>query len=444
MEERHRRILFRQNPQWRDDPIETYKFKRDAYDTLVQSLVHPQILAVVGLRRVGKTVLLKQMMKGLEGTVPKLNLGYISFDDRDFQRYETADELINYFLTFSDDEKMRYLFLDEIQKVPNWPDLLKTFYDTEERLNIIISGSSSLEMKDYRETLAGRIMTHHLPVFTFREFVRYFGLESNVDANDIAREYDLKFLLEKEKYLSLFESYLEKGAFPELLEQEDESYITRYIKESIVEKVISDISRNVRPRREDIVNDMLMIFSRNTARLFDISNIANTLGINRNSAADHINALKKTFLIKVDYNYTKSALKQARTSKKAYIAHSSITIAMMEYSLKIIRMDGSDLGYLIETTIANSLKGTSFWRTPQKQEVDIVITGPVPIEVKYREHLGKKDLTGIKKFMDKFNVKKGIVVTKNDFAVEGNGDKRIVKIPAWLFLLLEQDDLSKV
>ncbi|MBU4031555.1 MAG: ATP-binding protein [Candidatus Thermoplasmatota archaeon] len=446
MEERHRRVLLRQNPQWRDESLDTYEFRRDAYDTIARDLKHRQILAVVGLRRVGKTVLLKQIMGELDGTVPKLNLGYISFDDRDFQRYETADELVNYFLTFSDREKMRYLFLDEIQKIPNWPDLLKTLYDTEKNLKMVISGSSSLEMKGYRETLAGRIMTHYLPVLTFREFVRYFGLESFADAKNLAREYDMKFLMNKEKYSSLFESYLAKGAFPELLDQEDETYITRYIKESIVEKVISDISRHVRPRREDIVSDLLLIFSRNTARLYDITNIANTLSIDRNSAAEYINALKNAFLIKVDYNYTKSALKQARTSKKAYIAHSCIPLAIMGYSLKITGMDGSDVGYLVETTIANSLEGTNFWRTPQKYEVDIVIPGavPLPIEVKYRGLLGTTDLRGINKFMDKFGVKKGVLVTKDVFAEENIGDKKIIRIPAWLFLLLEQDDLSKL
>ena len=235
-------------------------------------------------------------------------------------------------------------------------------------------------------------------------------------------------------------------SFPELLDQDDETYITRYIKESIVEKVISDISRHVRPRREDIVNDLMLIFSRNTARLYDITNIANTLGIDRNSAADYINALKNAFLIKVDYNYTKSALKQARTSKKAYIAHSCIPLAIIGYSLKITEMDGSDVGYLVETTIANSLEGTNFWRTPQKYEVDIVIPGtvPLPIEVKYRGLLETSDLRGINKFMEKFGVKKGVLVTKDIFSEENIGDKKIIRIPAWLFLLLKQDDLSKL
>jgi hypothetical protein len=401
---------------------------------------HPQIIAIVGLRRTGKTVLIKQIMQGLQEKNPNTNIGYISFDDRDFQKYETADELINYFLTFSNKDERRYLFLDEIQKVPDWPDLLKTIYDIEKDLKMVISGSSGLELKDSRETLAGRILTHIIPVLSFREFVRYFGHENTISIRSFERDYDLKFLQKKQVYISLLEDYVRKGAFPELLEQSDQSFITRYIKESVIEKVISDISRNIKPRREDIVNDLLIIFSRNTARLFEIVNIANALGIDRNTASEYINTLKNTFLIKVDHNFTKSALKRARTSKKAYIAHSCIPIAMLEHD----SIDGSDMGHLIETIIANNLTETGFWRSPRKEEVDIVLTGPIPIEVKYRDHIGKKNIAGLERFMDRFDVKTGIVVTRDEFDLNGSGDRRILRIPVWLFLLIEQKDLANL
>ena len=446
MLDRHKRILLRQNPHWRDEAMETFEFKRDYYTQIIDNMRFPQIIALVGLRRIGKTVLIKQVMKELFQKVDKLNIGYISFDDKDFQKYEIADELINYFLTFSNAKQKRYLFLDEIQKIPDWPDLLKNLYDTEKNIKIIVSGSSSLEMKEYKETLAGRIITIALPIFTFSEFVRYFGLKSTISAEGLMREYDLNCLVEKEKYSALFESYLAKGAFPELLDISDDTFIKRYIKESIVEKVIADISRFIKPRREDIVNDMMVIFSRNTARLFEINNVAGALGIDRNATANYINTLKSTYLIKVDYNYTKSAAKRTRLSKKAYIAHSSISLAMLDYPLDITGVDGSDMGHLIETTIANSLDNTGFWRTSQKQEVDIVIQNPIPIpvEVKYRKHIGKGDLKGILKFMEKFNVNKGVVVTKDILEKENLDDRILFYIPAWLFLLIEPLEISKL
>jgi predicted AAA+ superfamily ATPase len=210
----------------------------------------------------------------------------------------------------------------------------------------------------------------------------------------------------------------------------------------VIEKVIADISKAIQPRREDIVNDLLVVFSRNTARLFEISNIANSLAIDRNTASGYINALSNTFLIKVDYNYTKSALKRARTSKKAYIAHSSIAIAMLERPMGTI--DGSDMGFLVETIIANSLIDTTFWRSPQKDEVDIVLPGPIPVEIKYRDHIGKKDRSGLERFMDKFDVRTGMIVTRDEMDMSRSGERTILKIPAWLFLLIDQKDLMKI
>src|SRR4030043_492775 len=138
MEERHRRLLIKQNPWWRNEPLTLPLFKRDLFKELLTYIPSKQILAIIGLRRVGKTILTKQILQTLNA--PKNNICYLSFDDIDFQRYITADDLINYFMEFSDKHTMRYLFLDEIQKLPNWADLIKTYYDNEENLKIIISG----------------------------------------------------------------------------------------------------------------------------------------------------------------------------------------------------------------------------------------------------------------------------------------------------------------
>lgn len=438
MLERHRRLLLKQNPQWRDESLGTYEFRRDLFDATSKYMKHKQILAVVGLRRIGKTILLKQILEILAKKSNRQNLCYISFDDRDFQKYEIAEDLINYFLEFSNRKSKRYLFLDEIQKVENWPDLLKTYYDLETNLKIVISGSSSLELKEYKETLAGRIVTVHMPIFTFKEYVRYSGLKSEISFKNLLREYDLNFLLNKEKYEIIFNDYLVKGAFPELLEVDDEDFIKKYIRESVIEKVVADVSKTDDIRRPDIVYELLSIFSKNTGRLFEIINISNALSLNRNVIANYIHVLEKTFLIKINYNYTKSAIKKARTSKKAYIAHCCIPIALLDYPFSILEIDGEDRGYLVESTIANSIDGTSFWRTPQKIEVDIIVEDDIilPIEVKYRREIGKSDIKGLLKFLERFNLNKGIIVTKDLLKIEQIGSKEVIYIPAWLFLLL--------
>jgi len=434
MEERHKRLLIKYNPWWEGKGVETPEFKRDLMNELNKYEKHRQIIAIVGLRRVGKTVLMKQVIKRLL-KANRNNVCYISLDDIDFQKYEIVEELINYFLEFSDENKKRYLFLDEIQKLQNFSDLLKRIYDTEENLKIFISGSASLELKEHKETLAGRIFTFHLPILTFKEFIRYFGLPHEVKVEDLPRDYDLRFLSQKEKYETLFTDYLRKGAFPELLMEKDEEFIKRYIKESVVEKAIRDIAR-ITKENENVIHELFRILCGSNAQLFEIMNLSRTLRVNRNLVSHYIDLLEKSFLIKIAYNYTASIPKQVRASKKQYVAHSAVVLSLLDYSFEVVDA-GEVSGHLVEATIANSLEGISFWRTPQKEEVDIIIAGkkPVPVEVKYRNLIAKKDTATILKFCKKFKVMEGIIVTKNLLKVEEISGSKITFIPAWLFLL---------
>ncbi|ODS42404.1 MAG: hypothetical protein MSIBF_03515 [Candidatus Altiarchaeales archaeon IMC4] len=446
MEERHRRLLHKQNPLWAGEKLRTPTFKRDLFNTLGDYLGYKQIIAINGLRRVGKTTLMKQLIEILPESVESNNICYISFDDRDFQKYETADDLINYFMQFSNTGGKRYLFLDEIQKVPDWPHLLKTYYDLGDDLKIIISGSSSIELKKYKETLAGRIITLNLPILTFGEFARYFGMDCKVDIGS-ANEYDTKILPIKDKYFLLFHEYLVKGAFPELLEIGEADFIKRYISESVVEKVVADLSREIKPERENIVYELLRIFSRNTAQPFEITTLSNALGVNRNIMSRYVGLLEKAFLIKTAYNFTASVVKQVRMSKKAYIAHSSIALSLLDYPPDTVNFEEMNIGHLVESVIMGSLPNASFWRTPQKDEVDIIINGkkPLPIEVKYKNNITRKDMKGILKFMDRFGVNEGIIITKDLFKTEDMKTsktedlKTIRYVPAWLFLLADHN-----
>ena len=434
MEERHRRILIKQNPWWKNELIKLPSFERDLHKELLKFMTHKQILAIVGLRRVGKTILMKQLIKKLDAK--KNNIGYISFDDIDFQTYTIAEDLINYFLEFSDKHTMRYLFLDEIQKLPNWPDLLKTLYDTEENIKIIISGSASLDLQRYKETLAGRILTFHLPVLTFTEYLRYHKMPYMLTSNDIIHEYDVAYAEKKERYQELFKTYLVKGAFPELLDVDiqEKDFIKKYIKESIIEKAIVDIAR-ITKEDEKIIYELFRLLSNSTARLFEIVNLADTLTVNRNRVSRCISLLEQAFLLKITYNYTASVAKQVRANKKQYTAHSCIVITLLDYPFEVVNTELA--GHLVEGIIVNTVDQPAFWRTPQKDEVDIIVKGKkiLPIEIKYQTQITSDDVKTLLKFCKKFRCTNGIIVTKTMLEKRTIDGVDILFIPACFFLM---------
>lgn len=165
------------NLHWRDDFAYGYKIKRDLFSELIKYLNEKPMIGILGLRRTGKTVLLKQIIDHLinEGT-PRDNILYFSFDDE----VTSLEEVIIKYQTrigknISSTDNL-YVFLDEIQKLDNWQHQVKYYYDTYPNIKFFVSGSSSIFLKKKaEESLAGRIFLYHLPMLSFTEFLRLKG-----------------------------------------------------------------------------------------------------------------------------------------------------------------------------------------------------------------------------------------------------------------------------
>ena len=401
-----------------------------------------QIIAIVGLRRVGKTVLMKQIITDCINSGSK-NVFYFMFDDLLAQSPEVLDDVINYYLkTISTDGK-KYVFLDEIQKVPNWQDILKRFYDTRDDIKFIVSGSSSLQIKKSKESLAGRIYDFYMPALMFGEFLEMSGFkidEAELDFNKLQRVYE-SIINKKPVIESLFLQYILKGAFPEMVKETDMDIIRNYIRSSVLEKIIyEDIPEVFNIKRKEILYAILEYCARETSNLLDITKLGNILDVNYQTAKSYLFYLENSFLIDILYNYSKSISKQLRKNKKVHIVHPSITIKMMNYREGILNVNEVASKY-VETLVFQHSKliceQVSFFRTPQKEEIDIILEQDVmiPIEVKYKSNLDSHDLKTVLKFLNKFKLKKGIMVTKDMFERKEINGGEILFIPAWLFLL---------
>ena len=165
------------NKHWKDGFIYNIPFKRALYRDLCQHLPKKFILSLLGLRRTGKTTLLKQLIDYLiiEKNIPRLNILYYTFD-------EPAEwpEVLDEYLKVSQrelDSPALYFFLDEVQKLPDWQNKIKIYYDHYPNIKFIVSGSSSLFIRKKSESLAGRILEFILPPLSFTEFIIYKGKE---------------------------------------------------------------------------------------------------------------------------------------------------------------------------------------------------------------------------------------------------------------------------
>lgn len=431
------------NPWWEGIPIAVPDYKRHIYSDVQKYIKTKQIIAIIGLRRVGKTCLMKQIIKeNIEKN--KENTFYFLFDELVAQNPDVLEDVLNHYLKTIAKEGHKYIFLDEIQKVPYWQDILKRIYDTREDVKFVISGSASLQIKKSKESLAGRIYDFFMPVLTFREFLELNDLKidkAGLDFNSLNSIYENN-IHKKPLIEELFSKYIFKGAFPELAREEDEGIIKNYIRNSVIDRIIlEDIPSVFNVKKKDVLSSMLEYCSRETSNLLDVTNLSTILKVNYQTTRSYLFYLQNSFIIDIVYNYSKSTAKQLRKNKKVHIVHPCVTITIMRHSKEILGID-EVMGKYVESVVFQHSKLISerifFWRTPQKEEIDIILETDtiLPIEVKYRRNMDNSFADSIIKFANKHKLESGIIVTRDLFEEKEINNKKILFIPAWLFLMV--------
>lgn len=405
------------NPWW-EGKFELEFMERDLHRNIQKFMKLPQIIAFTGLRRVGKTTLMLKLAEDSikEGMDPK-NIIYFSFDE--LQEAEIRKVMSGYEeLMEKNLRNGKYLLLfDEIQKINNWANQIKTIYDAFKNLKIIISGSESLFIKSKsRETLAGRIFEFTVEPLSFMEFL-YFK-----------RFTPKPIEFHKKELNRLLQEFILTLGFPELVNIKEKDIIRKYIRESILEKVIyRDMQKLFNIKDASLIESLLNIFLEEPGQLVEISSMANDLKISRQTLSNYLEYLEQSFLIKKLYNFSKSRKKVERKLKKYYPTLISTNLLFKE--------DSYSKSKIFEWLMVNQLKPEFFWRDPYKNEVDMVICDKniIPIEVKY----GKPDTKGILAFMSKFKIKQGYIVSKDKEGTHKIQGKVISIIPAFKFLLKE-------
>jgi predicted AAA+ superfamily ATPase len=165
-----REVLVDSNSWWKNKFTVEYK-ERTIYSKIQKYMSMPQIIALTGLRRVGKTTIMFKIIEDhLKKDFDPQCIIYFSFDE--FRDTEIRAFLKEYETLLEKDlTQGNYLvLLDEIQKLNNWEEQLKRIYDTfGKNIKIIISGSESLLVKHRaKETLAGRLFDFKVETLSFK------------------------------------------------------------------------------------------------------------------------------------------------------------------------------------------------------------------------------------------------------------------------------------
>ncbi|MBU1158847.1 MAG: ATP-binding protein, partial [Candidatus Thermoplasmatota archaeon] len=440
MNERLVRQIVISNPQWRGESLAEHVEEiilRESIEELTSFADDRQIVLVTGPRRSGKTTAITKTMQDLldRGVNPK-NTMYFSFDEVLSREHTVLEDVVSYFLenvvpTKPSKKNPVFLFLDEIQFIHEWPTILKRIYETKPNVKIFASGSSSLGLrKGMGESLAGRAFDITIPTLSFREYLAFKGIEvPRIPPIGSDTPVPESFMLIQNEVTNALANYLVRGGYPETVDMQPITKVHRYIRQSVLDRVVyHDL-----PETESIASPasmmhLLKILASMSSQMFEIANIAPDIGMKAQTASKYLSILERAMLFSTCYNYTKSMVKQARSSKRSYLTDTGLISALLG-------LDDStgtqELGRLAETAAYNHLSRTSqifFWRDPQGNEVDIVLPsrhGPVPIELKYQTSIYKSDAKGLARFCDVHGCSRAYLVTKDRDGTMELGDVAI-------------------
>ncbi len=366
------------------------------------------IVAVTGLRRVGKTTILKQLL-GKEAF-------HFSFDERKYSTPETLKKVIDVFLSEQDKP---LIMLDEIFRVEDWAGIIKHYHD-QKRASFILSGSSALMVKQSMESLSGRLFEYYLPPLRFGEYLEMCGKKP---------ERIVEPFKAKKRYADELERFFINGSFPEICRM-GPGVARGYIRKSTVEKIVfEDIPMTFNIEHPSKLHDLAILCATNSSNLFSEVNFAEALQMSRHAVSDYLFYLGQAYLIGIIYPIG-SFQKALRKQKKMFLKSASLYNALAE---------NPTIGQAAETAVYDKLNGMgqlAFYRDPQKREVDFI--QKIPIEVKYQSTIISEDMRTLLYYMQTHGNKKGILITKDVFDEKTVDGKTILLIPLDVFLLMEK------
>jgi len=402
--------------------------QRDIFTKISPWLGEEKILIIKGARQVGKTTLLKYIQQYLQDNSAKTI--YLSADqDRFNPIYSDAKLFIRYIKDQIGDaygKSLCYVFIDEFQYCPEAGLFLKNIFDQEKNhMQLIVTGSSSLEITKNAEFLTGRKIEFRMRPLNFRE---YIGAKSDQKINlkwklgdDIATLDDF-YRIYKAELEYWFREYLNWGGYPEPSLAADARKREMILSEIVSTYVKKDIVDFLRIENISGFNKLIFILAGQVGNLINKSELGRTIGLDAKTLVKYLDILAGTFVFNFLRPYFVNNRKSITKKEKVYIEDFGFA--------KTILSKGSfeeyDLlsGALVENFIHNELMerlsssdNLYYHQNLSGSEIDFILKYEnkiLAIESKFQNNTARQPVV-MKNFSNENKlVVDNLVLTKND------------------------------
>ena len=246
------------------------------------------IKVITGIRRCGKSVIVKQIIEELkQNKIDKNHIIYLNFESKEYSFIKNDDDLYLYIKNKIKDENKYYLLFDEIQNVKKWEKTINSF-KAEGNNSIFITGSNSdLLSGELATHLAGRHVSFKVYPFTFKEVCEYKKIESKD-----------KYELEKD-----FIDYVTWGGLPQRFIFQDEEQTRTYLSDIYNSIVIKDIIERFGIKDLELFNRIVEYIVTTPSQVFSAENLAKYFlgnddrGVTKNTLYNYLEYMVKAMLV---------------------------------------------------------------------------------------------------------------------------------------------------
>lgn len=294
-------------------------------------------LGLVGPRGVGKSTMLLQYIKMHLDVKDTL---YVSADHLYFASHTLVDLADRFY-------KMggKHLFVDEIHKYEGWSIEVKQIFDSYSDLQLIISGSSILEITKGMADLSRRVPIYEMQGLSFREYLHLFhGIK--MDAIDMDRLLQHKYVIPGVEHpLPLFNDYLRRGYYPFGRDVAYDMELLQVVAQTMESDIPMYLNANVSIGRK--LKQLLMVVAESVPFKPIMQKLADVTGINRNNIQDYLMYMERAGMI-AQLRDAVGGIRGLGKTEKVYLDNTNLI-----YALSPKR---ADIGNVRETFFMNQMR----------------------------------------------------------------------------------------
>ena len=428
---------------WKKE-LDTGRYRPDYIDKCRNFLKTNVIIAIIGVRRSGKSYIMRQLMNKISENTEKKNILMINFEDRRFAEFysKILDEIYDAYLEFLKPDKNVFVFLDEIHNVPKWEKWVRTMHELG-KAKIIISGSSSkLLSGELSSVLTGRHLDVHVIPLSFKEFLQFKNIEVKDKLDTISKRLEIKRALNE---------YMEFGGFPEVVLEQNKDTKLKIIESYLYLTVYKDILERHRIKDSMLIKWLIKSVASNYTKEISINKMYNTLKsqgrkISKDELYTYASLLNDSLFALYLPKFSWSARKREPVNK-VFLCDTGF--------VKMIEI-GRDAGKKMENAFyLEMLRRKSpviehfFWKNVQHEEVDLIvkegakITHLIQISKELdNPELKEREIRPLLKASKELKCDELAIITE-DYEAEEDAEWRGIKgkikyVPLWKWLLMAE------